>query len=152
MVRLGDLGVAKGFPEPDTFDWFGSVVRTNPGMSDLVLADFIELASAVDIDDARQAAQAMGVVKGFIRDLIHPDDFDSFWATAKRERQSLVDVLGVGKVIVARQTDRPTMRPSVSTDGPSPTPTSSVSDVASTAASAHPGRPDLQVAALRAVG
>jgi hypothetical protein len=150
-MHLGDLGAAKGALEPDTFTWFGVDVRTNPDITDLVLADFLEVAAAVDVDDPSSAAAAMAVVKGFLRSLVHPDDFAAFWATALRERQSLTDVLSVGRAIIEAVTSRPTVRPSVSTDGPSTTPTSSPSNMASIAESAHPGRPDLQVAALRAV-
>ncbi len=152
MTSLGDLGTPRGPVDPDTFGWFGSVVRVNPAMTDLDLADFLEVAGSLDIDDAAQALAAMGALKGFLRSLIHPDDFAAFWATAKANGQQFADLMTIGRRIIEGVTDRPTMRPSGSTDGPSSTPTSSRSDAASIAASAHPGRPDLQVAALRAVG
>jgi hypothetical protein len=94
----------------------------------------------------------MGALKGFLRSLIHPEDFAAFWAAAKANGQRFSDLMTIGRRIIEGVTDRPTGRPSGSTDGPSSTPTNSRSGAASIAASAHPGRPDLQVAALRAVG
>lgn len=152
MTSLGDLGTPRDAVDPDTFGWFGSVVRVNPAMTDLDLADFLEVAGSLDIDDAAQALAAMGALKGFLRSLIHPDDFAAFWAAAKANGQRFADLMTIGRRIIEGVTDRPTGRPSGSTDGPSSTPTNSRSGAASIAASAHPGRPDLQVAALRAVG
>jgi len=152
MASLGTLGTPRDAIEPDVFEWFGSTVRTSPEITDLALVDFMDLAGGIDYDDPRQATSAIGVVKGFLRELIHPDDFDEFWRLAKSNRQGVEDVLAVGQRIVAAFTDRPTMRPTDSSVGPSSTRTSLRSDVGSIVAAAHPGRPDLQVGALRVLG
>ncbi len=152
MASIGSFGTPRdAVVETDTFDWFGTEVRTNPMLSDLDLADFMEVAGGIDADDPKTAIAAMGTVKGFLRSAVHEDDFDAFWATAKTNRQGLQDLLPVAMQIMGAVLGRPTGLPSVSTDGQQPTQVSSSRDAASVAAQAYPDRPDLQLAVLHAV-
>lgn len=150
MANLGSLGTERPQAEPNEFGWFTTTIRTNPGITDLVLADFMETATAIDMDNAEQAAASLGLIKQFLRDMIHPDDFDRFWFTAKQHGQGIEDLLGVAKAIIAEASSRPTMLPSVSTDGQPRTPENSASALELIAEQAFPGRPDLQSTLLRA--
>jgi hypothetical protein len=151
MGSLGSFGTRREVAEVDTFDWFGREIRTNPHLSDLDLADFMEVAGAIDLEDQKQAVAALGVVKQFLRSSVDPEDFEAFWQTGKDNGQGIADLLQVSMAIVTGASGRPTERPSGSSDGPSITLASSPHDAASVAARAYPDRPDLQVATLRAV-
>ena len=119
MADLGSFGTAKPEPEQvDTFGFFGATIRVNPAFGELDLADFFEVAASIDEKDN---AQAMGALKAVFRACIHPEDFDTFWATAKRERQGIEDLMGVVMAVVEAVADRPTVRPSDSSAGPSST-------------------------------
>lgn len=131
---MGDLG-SFGTPKPpvdvdliDSFDYFGERVRVNPVFGELDLVDFFDTASRIDDADT---AQAMAALKGVFRDCILPDDFDTFWSTAKRERQGVEDLMQVVMAVVEAVADRPTVRPSDSSDGPSDTSGTSVADSSS---------------------
>lgn len=154
MASLGTFGTAYDAPaEPDTFDYFGATIRVNPALSDLDLADFLDLFGDLDVDNLKPA-QAITVMQGLkqhFRALVHPDDFAEFWRLARANRQGTVDLLAISMALIESVTSRPTKRPAVSTDGPSSTPTSSQSAAVSIVESAYPDRPDLQLAALRAV-
>jgi len=160
MSRLGDFGVDHGpLPEPDTFGFFGEEIRTNPAMTELGVADFLEVASSIDEGDARGAIAGLIETKRFARNCVHPDDFDKFWAKAQANRQDSEDLLGALMPITdAMLGGRPTGRSSVSTDGPQTTPGNSSPEPASLEervlprlVKAHPGRPDLQLAGLRTI-
>lgn len=121
MRDLGSFGTPKPAVDPeklDSFDYFGARVRVNPTFGELDLADFFATAAALDDADT---AQSLALLKGVFVDSIHPDDFETFWSTAKRERQAIEDLMQVVVAIVEAVTDRPTERPSDSSDGPSPT-------------------------------
>ncbi len=154
MASLGSFGTVREEVEPDTFDYFGTTVRANPAMSDLDMADFMEVAVGIDLDNPKQAIRAVAQVKKLLRAHIHPDDFAGFWKTARANRQSLTDLMQIIAAVAEAAAGRPTGRPSASTDGPQPTPGSSptVRDIfGPELARHHPGRPDLQLAALRTI-
>lgn len=158
MASLGPLGVVHDEPpddDPTTFDYFGTVVRTDPDLSELDLADFFEFAdgiAAVDTTDLKAMGSALGQVKQLLRTAIHPDDFNGFWRTARANRQELTDLFGVYMAVVEAQADRPTGRPADSTSGPPSIPQTSSPDVEARArvflARRYPDRPDMQLAAL----
>jgi hypothetical protein len=112
---LGTFGTKKPEAEGDTFGWFEHTLRINPSFGELELADFLEAATVID---AENVSESMGVLKGSLRAAVHPDDFELFWSTAKRERQGLEDVMAVFMALVEAVADRPTERPSDSSDGP----------------------------------
>ena len=143
MPDLGTFGTERVAVEPDTFGWFGSTVRTNPDMSDLAIVDFMEVAGAITAD----VVAASHAIKSFLRDCVHEDDFEAFWALGKANGQCAEDMMGVAKALTEAWTARPTLRLSASTGGPSPTNQTSAESVARRA---YPGRPDLQVAVIRA--
>ena len=121
MADLGSFGTPKAPLDPeqvDSFDWFGARVRVLPEFGELDLVDFFDSASRIEDTDT---AQAMAALKGVFRECIDPEDFDTFWSTAKRERQGVEDLMEVVMAVVEAVTDRPTVRPSDSSAGPSRT-------------------------------
>jgi hypothetical protein len=104
MGSLGDFGTIK--PKVvDTFGWFGTEVRVNPALSDLVLMDFAD--EAKDLDE--NSPEALGFVKRQMRLVIDPQDFDAFWSAAIANRQDSVDLMTVMKRIIESTAKRPTL-------------------------------------------
>lgn len=106
-IDLGDLGGDTGAtdaPVVHTFPWYGVTVRVNPGASEMVYLDFIEEAGQYDESDSRGAV----AVKEFIREMIHPDDFDVFWDLAKTHRRQIKDLANISMRIVAQVSGDPT--------------------------------------------
>lgn len=133
--------------EIDTIDYFGSDIRINPGFTDADLIDFLEEVDAVDEDDPKAGA----LTKNFLRQAVHPDDFEHFWALGKQHRQSMEDRMAVAYAVLEVVTGRPTEQPSGSPAGPALTAASSTADFALAAQRKleADGRADLAVAALR---
>lgn len=127
MSSLGSFGTPRE-AEDVTFEWFDKTIRVNPSFGELDLADFMEMAGGVD---ETHVSEAMTLLKGSMRAVVHEDDFDEFWTIAKRERQDADDVMKVYLAVVEMVTDRPTERASDSSDGPQPTATSSEDDSSS---------------------
>lgn len=117
---LGELGTPKDDLDV-TFTYFGAEMRIHPTLSELAIVDFMEAAAAVQIPDdgdltrvtpQMQAAlmQAMPMIKGFLRAVVHPDDFDALWTSANAHRQGLEDLMRLAHNLIAKVTDRPTGR------------------------------------------
>lgn len=119
MADLGTFGVERpAYEEVDTFGYFGETIRVNPAFGELDLADFFDTAARLD---GSEGAQAMAALKGVLRDSIHVEDFDRFWAAAKANRQGIEDLMAVLMAVIEAVTARPTQRPSDSSGGPSST-------------------------------
>lgn len=119
MADLGSFGVETDeVVEPDTFTYFGTTVRVSPAFGELDVADFFEAAASIDQGNVATATAAL---KGVFRSCIVAEDFDAFWSTAKAHRQGIEDLMEIIMVIVEAVAERPTQRPSVSSDGPSRT-------------------------------
>ena len=136
MASLGSLGQDRG-PVEVSFDWFGTEIRCHSEISETALVDFMEMASTIDQD----SPEAISFAKVFLRACIDPADFDQYWALALKHRQGVEDHMRVAKVLIEAATDRPTMQPSASVDGPPP---SRGESMASLLEQALPGRADLQ--------
>ena len=128
MASLGRFGVQRELVDGDTFEFFEHVIRANASFGELDLADFLE---AADLIDEENVSASMGLIKGTMRAMVHPDDFDTFWATAKRERQGILDLMAVMQAVVEAVSGRPTERPSDSSDGPRLTSVTSADDSSS---------------------
>lgn len=97
MARsLGDLGTPHE-PVDLTFNYFGVVIRVNPTASDLDLVGFMLEAADVETVDENKAMQATA---RYLKGLIAEEDWDTFWRTAKANRQVLPDMLLLGEQIV----------------------------------------------------
>lgn len=114
MTRsLGSLGTHHD-PVDLTFDYFGVVIRVNPNASDLDLVGFMLEAAEVDAVDENKAMQATA---RYLKGLVAEDDWDTFWRTAKANRQTLPDLLLLGEQIVEAVSGVPTAPPSDSAGG-----------------------------------
>jgi hypothetical protein len=120
-----------------------------PGMATLM--DFAEVAmGGVDSNDMA------GVValKGLLRECVAEDEWDRFWALAKKSRATGDELMIVVQEAVAALAERPTLRPSDSSDGPRTTPPRSEDDSSSRviARLEEKGRPDLALVVARTQG
>lgn len=114
MARsLGALGTPHE-PVDLTFDYFGVVIKVNPTASDLDLVGFMLEAAEVEAVDEQKAMQATA---RYLKGLIAEDDWDTFWRTAKANRQVLPDLLLLGESIVEAVSGVPSEPPSVSSVG-----------------------------------
>lgn len=154
--HLGDLGTVREVEEI-TFGWFGATIRTNPeSAGELEMIEFMNKAAAIEVDedtDLADAVGAMDTVLGFLQPQIHPDDWDEFWALAKRNRQTVEDLMTVAMKLVEVASGFPSGRPSASPAGRSHTGRKSKggsSSPATRALSLVRGRPDLQAAIVSA--
>lgn len=152
MSDLGSFGVAHEVDPDvgeDSFEFFGTRVRVNPEFGELDLADFFEAASLVNASDV---GQSLALLKRTFRSCVHVDDFDEFWATAKRNRQGVTDLMHIVRAVITVVTARPTERPSDSSDGPSPTSEPSAVDSPSQVIAdlESKGRPDLALIVTQA--
>lgn len=121
---LGSLGTPHE-PVDLTFDYFGVVIRVNENASDLDLVGFMLEAAEVETVDEQKAMQA---TSRYLKGLIADDDWDTFWRTAKANRQSLPDLLMLGEKIIEALAGVPTQPPSDSVNGRPTTPSTSKAD------------------------
>lgn len=145
-MHLGELGTRHEPGEPLTFGYLGSVIRTNPRLTDVAVMRLVGRLTDAEQMSGRQAVAAFGNI---LEALIHPDDVEQFWEVAERERQTLDDLADTIEQILSGVTDRPTQRPSGSSDGPQPTTASSPGDSSSRVLTLLKDRPDLAVLVTR---
>lgn len=138
MTHLGNLGTPVDVEVVDdlTFDYFGETIRANASLGELDYVDFLDMAGGIDVNNPL----AIRVVKDFARACIAPEDFETFWATAKKNRQDTRALFTVLTTIVEATADRPTERSSSSSDTPTTDATSSAPVLRRLE-----GRPDLQL-------
>lgn len=149
MAKLGSYGEPADRPaEQDTFDYFGTEIRVNDLAGETALVDLIEEAGHLDEQDPR----GITATKDFLREIVHADDFDTFWDLGRKHRQSVAQMMEVAMSIVEQLTDLPTERSSGSRTGPSATGPSSTADSYSRkrAQLEAEGRPDLALVYLDA--
>ena len=111
---MRQFGTKREAAQTEPFLFFDETVRFSPSFGEIDLIDFLEAAREVDAE----APSAMSIMKDTFRACIHPEDFDRFWTTARRERQGVLDLMPILWAAVESVTDRPTQRPSDSSDGP----------------------------------
>lgn len=97
-----------------TFEYFGVVVRINPDAGDLELMEFLMDAAEVEEIDQRKS---MGAISRYLKGLIHPDDWTTFWQAAKGNRQTMDDLMALGQKIVEAVAGFPTGQRSPSLGG-----------------------------------
>jgi hypothetical protein len=102
--HLGSFGTPRAAVDM-TFDYFGETIRVHPHASDLALVDFMDQASGVDSENVYQAMQTM---VEWLRQQIHPDDWDRFYAAAKGNGQQVGDLMHVAREITAAVAGFPT--------------------------------------------
>lgn len=151
MSHIGDFGTVREPEDPLTFGYFGTVLRTNPGLTDLALVDLV--GRLVDAQKLKEY-ELLGVLKDMVRGLVHPDDVESLWSAAHENRQTVEDIGDMCEQIIVAVTDRPTVRPSDSSDGPPDTGGRSAGDSSLRVVRRleHTGRPDLALIVKQTVG
>lgn len=138
-MDLGDLGGEVVEPVLATFQYFGKTIRVNPDLTETTIIDMFDAAAKVKVTDPRlvneeDAAAILGQAeqtKNYVREHIHPDDFDEFWATARANRQGVQRLMQVCWKIIELISERPTSPPSGSSDGRPATRQSSPAGVSS---------------------
>lgn len=108
--HIGSLGTPRSVTDM-TFDYFGETIRVHPHATDLALIDFMQSASTVD---AANVHESMAAMVEFLRQQIHPEDWDRFYATAKANGQNVGDLMGVARGITEAVAGFPTGQPSAS--------------------------------------
>lgn len=125
MARVDVGATSHADDEVLTFDYFGEELKVSPDLTDADLLDFLELQAELKADDPK----AGPVVKSFLRTVVHPDDFDRFWALGKQHRQSVDERAEAAfKLIEAAVKGTPTERSSDSSAGLQRTDSSSTDD------------------------
>lgn len=117
IIDLGEVGGVEAEKVVASFTYYGTKIRVNPSLTEIVIMDFFEEAEKV----APRDPHAMVIVKAFARDSIHPDDFEKFWTIVKTRGADTDGVMKVVWKILEGVTARPTGRPSDSSDGPTET-------------------------------
>src|ERR1700761_530724 len=95
------------------FGYFGERIRVNPDLTEVDIIDFLDRAEHVKADDPK----SMIMIKEAARAHIHPDDFDLFWETRRKNRQGVQQLMGTIWGIVGGITGRPTSPPTDSSAG-----------------------------------
>ena len=128
--------------------YFGTPLRVLGSSDDLEIAlqEFMEMAMTIDEDDPA----ATVAVRGLVRAILHPDDFDSYWATVKKHRQGINKQMEFAKAVMESVTGTPIDALSDSSGGQPTTPANSEDDVSYRAQRRleESGRPDLAYAVL----
>lgn len=143
--HLGNIGTARPVHD-ETFNFLDEPdVRVHPDLSNLLLVDFMIAAEKIDADDDPQGATKM--TRDLFTGLVHPDDFDRFWAAARRGRQQVKDLMVVAFTLMEELSERPTKRRSTSSTGRRTTGQKSRGDSSSRVIQRleRQGRPDLAV-------
>jgi hypothetical protein len=112
-MDLGDMSGDVAEPVVASFVWFGERFRVNPDLTETVVVDLFEAASRLKVTDPEQFA----VAKDYVREHIHPDDFERLWLLAKSKRQNLEKMMTLCWGILEGIAERPTPPPSGSSDG-----------------------------------
>lgn len=96
------------------FGYFGATFRVHPQASDLDLVEFMLDAQEVEAQDEVASILALG---RYLKRIIHPDDFNEFWKTAKDNGQGLTEIVLLGQRIEAAVAGFPTGQPGDSSPG-----------------------------------
>lgn len=155
LPSLGSFDGEGHAPEPadeaeyGTIAYFGEDIRValDPLSLELSFEEFMDLASGLE---GAEDPRAFGVVRTFLRAIVHPDDFSKFWRLVKANRQDTMKQVEFGKYVVEQVSGHPTEQRSDSARGPLRTPPNSGDDVSSRvqARLEGEGRPDLALVVL----
>lgn len=141
MPSLGNFGTTRPPLDLD-FGWFGATIRVNPRASDLALTEFMSHAEGITLPDIdgfdednptaehlQQMAAAMNAMASvtkalqkFMRDQIHPDDWDTFWRLAIENGQQNSDLLALSKALASEIAEHIAGFPTGQSSASAPTP------------------------------
>lgn len=130
-------------------EFFGeSFRRSDDGASDFAMMEYAAAVENVAEDDLAALAAAMRL----LREAIHPDDWQRFQASGRKNRADAKDLLPIIVQAFYTVAEHPTGRPSDSSDGPvgiEPSSTGSSSSPVIARLEAQ-GRPDLALVVVKA--
>ena len=129
---------------PRTVEFFGEQIELADSCSEWALMEFADTAERVESESLPALAAAMRL----LREAVAPKDWARFTATARKNKATAEQCLPVIVAVFEVATDRPTSLPADSSDGQRTTAPNSTG--ASSSPAILPGRPDLQIAVLRA--
>lgn len=134
-------------PRPQrVIDFFGQEIRLVDEVSEWALMEFAHDATTADSN----SLEGLAAVMQLLREAVDPVDWDLFKATARANRVNAEQCMTAVVTVFQEQTNRPTGRPSVSSDGPRVTATSSTVGSSPQGIDRLAGRPDLQLVAKQA--
>lgn len=106
--HLGDFGVDR--PEIiQVFGYFGTNLRVNPDLTDLVALEAFKALSNVSDEDP---TELVGAVDRLLSTLLHPEDVDVCLRLAREHRQTIEDLAALAGAILGALAQRPTRLPS----------------------------------------
>ena len=124
LARAGSFGDASEVPEPRevdyvVIDYYGVPVRVplDPEGIALTFEEFMDSAAALE---GPEDFRSVGLVRGFVRGLIHEEDFPAWWGEVKRRKHSVETQMEFAKYIVEAMTGHPFAEGSGSSLGPTP--------------------------------
>lgn len=133
-----------------TVTLWGQEFELHPdGISEYALLEFAAAQRDVEGGDANSSA-GMAALFDLVLDTLAEDARRPFKVAARKNRAKAEDLMKIVSAAAEDAADRPTSLPSVSSDGPTLTEPKSES-VFERAERLQPGRPDLQMATVRAL-
>lgn len=137
----------KAVVDPSSVLFFGETFRMAEKIGAMSVMRFAKIAAAgADSSDMDGLAAMYDLIKA----CIHRDDWSRFERVADDNSASEDELFEVVGQVLGAQADRPTERPSDSSDGPSAIAPSSTSTPADRAIAREAGRPELQLAIAKA--
>jgi hypothetical protein len=129
VIDMGEIGGGQREPVTASFTFYGERIRVHPDLSETQLIDFLDDAQSIPAGSPRE----MTVVKEWMRTMVHPGDFETFWGVGKAQHYDSTDWIRSAWTIIDRIAARPTGPLSDSSDGrqetrPNAPATSSVPD------------------------
>jgi hypothetical protein len=98
----------------------------DPLSLELSFEEFMDMAASIEgVEDTR----AFGAVRAFVRTILHPEDFNTWWRLVRTHRQDITAQMEFAKWVLEQVTGHPTERLSGSVDGQPPTGPNSTGDV-----------------------
>lgn len=127
--------------------FYGEKFTFVDSVGDFAFMEFAEAAERVDTESLAGLAAIMRLLKA----AVVPEDWPRFQAAARKNRASVEVCMELVMTLFEEETDRPTVRPSVSSDGPRTIePKSEEGSSSVVTRLAGQGRPDLALIAIRA--
>ena len=127
--------------------WQGQTYRVADKVGDMAIMDFAEIAEqGIDSNEMK----GLAAMKAMLRNCLAPKDFERFRQHALTSHATGDEMMELVKSTYEALSGRPTVQPSVSSDGPTPTAESSADDSSSPVMrvleSIPDSRPDLKLA------
>lgn len=133
-----------------TVECMGESFEVHSEISAWAFADFAKATKGSDSDAV--STDAVLAMMDLLQDCIVADDWERFKAVTRAKRASFEQLMAVVKDMTEAQAERPTGRPSDSSDGPTTTNLNSELSLEDKALERSGLRPDQKLAVLRARG